>query len=297
MRKIKVIENPSSGLQQSGKQLSQICLKLLDAGYILQKFKTRQKDDGYYEAIHTHKSQWDMIIVSGGDGTVNEVVNGLASIGSTIPLAIHSRGTVNDFANYMKIPTEVDEFVNMIKDPLIKTIDLGMSDDQYFINIAACGNFANIGHQTDINMKAMLGKFAYVVEGIKELPNSLLEPMKLTIELKDRVYYEEAYLILIANTTIVGGFEKMAPKASLFDGLLDVVIFKKHSNISNFAPLFINVLTGDHIYKDSVLYFQTDYIKIGAEDKTPVDIDGEFNGYLPKVFSVKHKGINIITSQ
>lgn len=297
MKRIKIIENPSSGLQQSGKNLSQITEKLLNSGFILSKFRTRQKEDGFYEAIHTHKTNWDMIIVSGGDGTVNEVINGLASVDSNIPIAIHSRGTVNDFASYINIPTGVDDFVHMIENPVIKTIDLGISDDKFFINVAACGNFANVGHQTDKNLKAIFGRFAYLVEGFKEIPNTLLEPMKLTLEVNGEILKEEAYLLLISNTTTVGGFEKIAPKASLYDGKLDVILFKKTAYIPELAQVFIKTLAGDHIRNESVLYLQTDKIKVISEEKIPVDIDGEFNGYLPKLFSVRKGGINIITAQ
>ncbi len=296
MKRIKIIENPAAGLQQSGKNLSLICEKLLNKGFELGKFRTRQKEDGYYEAIHSHKTNWDMIIVSGGDGTVNEVINGLASVESAIPIAIHSRGTVNDFASYMKIPDEVDDFVHMIENPVIKTIDLGKSDDKYFINVAACGNFANVGHQTDKNLKAIFGRFAYLVEGFKEIPNTLSEPMNLTLEIDGEVINEKAYLIILSNTTTVGGFEKIAPNASLYDGKLDLLLFRKTSYLADLAQIFIKTLAGEHISKDSVLYLQTSEVKVYSEGKIPVDIDGEFNGYLPKVFSVKKGGINIITN-
>lgn len=296
MKRIKIIENPSSGLQQSGKNLSLICEKLLNAGFELGKFRTRQKEDGYYEAIHSHKSNWDMIIVSGGDGTVNEVINGLSSVDSKIPVAIHSRGTVNDFASFMNIPTEVDDFVHMIENPVIKTIDLGRSDDKYFVNVAACGNFANVGHQTDKHLKAVFGRFAYLVEGFKEIPSTLSEPMKLTLEMDGQVLKEEAYLIILSNTTTVGGFEKIAPNASLYDGKLDLILFRKTANLQDLAQMFIKTLAGEHISKESVLYLQTSEVKVYSEEKTPVDIDGEFNGYLPKTFSAKKGGINIITS-
>ena len=296
MKKIKIIENPSSGLQQSGKFLSQINERLLNNGYILQKFRTRQKNDGYYEAIQSHKEGWDMIIVSGGDGTINEVINGLASQDSKIPLAIHSRGTVNDFANYMKIPTTVESFLTMIENPEIKAVDLGQSEDQYFVNVAACGNFANVGHQTDKNMKAILGRFAYLVEGFKEIPNTLLEPMELTYEIDGKREEEKAYLLLIANTTTVGGFENIAPKAKIDDGLLDVILFKKVDYVTDLAQILLKIRLGQIENQEQIIYIQTNHIKVESKEKTPVDIDGEFNGYLPKNFTIKKKAINIVTS-
>ena len=110
MKKIKIIFNPSSGRQTVEKKLDRLITMLLDDGYTINKFFTQKKDDAMNETIKTCKEDWDMIVVSGGDGTVNEVAKGIALSKRKVPVAILSSGTVNDFANHMKIPKDINEF-------------------------------------------------------------------------------------------------------------------------------------------------------------------------------------------
>ena len=104
MEKIKLIVNPSSGRQNVDRKIDQLIKLLLNSGYIIGRFNTEKKHDAMNETIKTCKEDWDMIIVSGGDGTVNEVAKGIAYSDNKLPVAILSSGTVNDFANYMKMP-------------------------------------------------------------------------------------------------------------------------------------------------------------------------------------------------
>ena len=115
MKKTKIIFNPSSGRQATERKLDRLSKLLLDDGYLVSKFITQKKDDAMLETIKTCNEDWDLIIVSGGDGTVNEVAKGIANSNKKVPIAILSSGTVNDFANFMKIPKNINEFYEMIK--------------------------------------------------------------------------------------------------------------------------------------------------------------------------------------
>lgn len=173
MNKIKIINNPSSGAQTNKAQIDLLCSRLLDGGYTVNKFNTKGEKDAYNEAIKACKEDWNMIIVCGGDGTVNEVANGIATMDSDIVLGIFSTGTVNDFGNYLNLPNDIDEFYEVIKKGITKKIDLGLASDRYFINVAACGNIANVGHNTDKSLKAYFGRFAYIIQGVKEVPKTI----------------------------------------------------------------------------------------------------------------------------
>ena len=116
MKRVKLIINPSSGRQNTELRIDTLSKMLLDDGYTVSKFFTRKKDDAMNETIKTCNGDWDIIIASGGDGTVNEIAKGITFSERKLPVAILSSGTVNDFANYMNLPTKIVDFYNMIKE-------------------------------------------------------------------------------------------------------------------------------------------------------------------------------------
>ena len=145
MKRVKIIINPSSGRQLVERKIDYLSKLLLDDGYIVGKYFTEEKDDAKNETIKTCTEDWDMIVACGGDGTVNEVVTGIALSENKLPLAILASGTLNDFANHMNIPRNIDDFFDMIKREKLVEVDLGKVNEDYFVNVAAAGLFANVG--------------------------------------------------------------------------------------------------------------------------------------------------------
>ncbi len=295
MERIKIIENPSSGRQAVDRRLEKLIKLLIDDGYIIQKFQTKQKNDAMKETIKTCKEDWDKIIVSGGDGTVNEVAKGIVYGGKKIPVAILSSGTVNDFATYLNIPKTVNEFYNMIKNGKVTDVDLGKINDSYFVNVAAGGILSNVGYQVQPEAKFVLGRGAYYLEGIKEITTQGLEAMELFIESKELSIKQDALLFLITNTSSIGGFKNIAPKADVTDGYLDVIIFKK-SALPDIANIFLGVLSGEHINHPNVIYFKTKSITLDSTSKVSIDIDGEYGGELPAKFEILESAFRVINN-
>lgn len=293
MKKVKMIINPSSGRQSMESRIDYLCKLLLDEGYILGKFFTKEKDDAMFETIKACKEDWDIVIVSGGDGTINEVAKGIAQSSRKIPVAILPSGTVNDFANYMNIPARIGDFFDMIKREQVIDIDLGKIEDNYFVNVAAGGLLTNVGYQVQPEAKAILGRLAYYFEGVKELVIQGLEPINVSFQSKEYTSEDKILLFLISNSSSIGGFKKLAPDADVLDGLLDVLIIKD-SDVAELANIFFNVLTGEHINHPNVVYFKTNEIKISASREIPIDIDGEYGGKLPANFRVIPKGMKLL---
>lgn len=293
MKKVKMIINPSSGRQSMESRIDYLCKLLLDEGYILGKFFTKEKDDAMFETIKACKEDWDIVIVSGGDGTINEVAKGIAQSSRKIPVAILPSGTVNDFANYMNIPARISDFFDMIKREQVIDIDLGKIEDNYFVNVAAGGLLTNVGYQVQPEAKAILGRLAYYFEGVKELVIQGLEPINVSFQSKEYTSEDKILLFLISNSSSIGGFKKLAPDADVLDGLLDVLIIKD-SDVAELANIFFNVLTGEHINHPNVVYFKTNEIKISANREIPIDIDGEYGGKLPANFQVIPKGMKLL---
>lgn len=292
MKKVKIISNPSSGRQSIDRRLDRLIKLLIDNNYTVNKFETEKKDDAMYETIKTTNEDWDLIVVSGGDGTVNEVAKGIVLGSKKIPVAILASGTVNDFANYMNIPKDVNEFFEMIERGEIVDVDLGRLNDSYFVNVAAGGLLTNVGYQVLPEAKLVLGRMAYYLEGVKEFTTQNLEPIHLKVESKEYSGEEEVLLFIISNSSSIGGFKKLAPAADVLDGLLDVVIIKK-SGLPDIANIFFNIFRGEHVNHPNVIYFKSNKIKLSSDDDLTIDVDGEYGGKLPGVFETVPKAFRI----
>lgn len=276
------IINPSSGRQNFKENLNQIAGRLIMDKIVptIDVFYTKKKDDAKNRVALLSEGEYDFVVSVGGDGTLNEVVNGLILSESNIPLAIISSGTVNDFATYLKLPgaSDVDTFCQMIKDFQLKEVDAGKINDEYFINVVAGGILTDIAYKVPKDRKAILGKMAYYIEGALELPKQLSgDLMKLEYEVNGETKQEEVILFVIANSRSVGGFMGAAPLASVSDGLLDILVLKK-VELHQAGDLVVKFFSGEHIQHPAVDYIQADAIKIreaGESTGVCIDYDGE----------------------
>ena len=292
MKRAKIICNPSSGRQIIQKKIDYLTNLLLNEGYVVGKFNTKGKDDAMLETIKICNEDWDFIVACGGDGTINEVAKGIAKSERKIPVAILSAGTVNDFANYMGLPRNMDEFFQMIKDENVINVDLGRVNDEYFINVAASGLLTNVGYQVQPEAKAVLGRMAYYIEGVREIPRQKFDPIKVSFTSEEYTKEEDILLFLISNSASIGGFKMLAPYANVSDGYLDVVIIKK-SEVGDLAQIFVNIFKGEHIHHPNVEYFKTKKLEVYTEEDITIDIDGEYGGKLPATFKVVDNGFKI----
>lgn len=296
------IINPSSGRQNFKENLNQIAGKLIMDKIVptIDVFYTKKKNDAKNRVALLTEGEYDFVVSVGGDGTLNEVVNGLILSESNIPLAIISSGTVNDFATYLQLPgaADVDTFCQMIKDFKLKEVDAGKINDEYFINVIAGGILTDIAYKVPKDRKAILGKMAYYIEGALELPKQLSgDLMKLEYEVDGVTKQEEVIVFIIANSRSVGGFMGAAPLASVSDGLLDILILKK-VEIHQAADLVFKFLSGEHLQHPAVEYIQTNGIKlreVGDDTNISIDYDGELlEGGLPIDVKVIPKALKII---
>ena len=237
------IINPSSGKQNIDSMLREIMATLIldQICSHVDVFYTKGKDDAKNRAAELKPGDYDFIVSVGGDGTLNEVTNGLILSESNIPMAIISAGTVNDFATYMKLPQTADGFCQMIKDFQTKKVDVGRVNNEYFINVLAAGMLTDIAYKVPKDKKAVLGKMAYYLEGVKEFPKQLSQNMTLTFNSKEYSGTEDIMLFLVANSKSVGGFADAAPLASVSDGYLDVMIIKKMALLTEAPDLIFKL--------------------------------------------------------
>lgn len=291
------IINPSSGKQNFMNTIQTLIGKLIMKKLVntVDVFYTEKKDDAKNAAMAVKEGEYDFVVSVGGDGTLNEVIDGMIRGGTKIPVAVISAGTVNDFASILGLPQEPEAFCNMIEHFQPLTVDAGKVGDHYFINVVAAGLMADIGYKVPKESKAILGKLAYYLEGAKDLPMALFQNMKLHLESEEYTQDVEGILFLITNSQSVGGFKKMAVPASVTDGYLDVIVIKK-VEFGQVTPLLIKLLNGTHIDHPSVDYFQTRHLKVTSFDnkEITVDYDGEYYGNLPVEVSVVPQAVNIL---
>lgn len=191
--------------------------------------------------------------------------------GLNLPIGILPVGTANDFGKFINIPQDIEEACKQILSSKPVKVDIGKINDRYFINVASTGLFTDVSQKTDVTLKNAIGKLAYYIKGIEELPN--FRKLKIKLKSKEVDYNGEMYLMLIFNGQTAGNF-KLATRSSAMDGLLDVIVIKA-VQIFEVLPLFIKVLKGEHLDSNKVIYFKTNDLYIECEEGIVTDIDGE----------------------
>lgn len=298
MEKIKIIQNPSSGRMGFDDEFNEVLRQLIHKSYIIHLFKTKGKNDAYLETKKAVDEGYDLIIVSGGDGTVNEVAKGLYDMKTQVPMAIFKSGSVNDFANHLKLPNTADAFIEMIDKNHVIPVDVGMINGQVFVNIVAAGIFTSIAHETKKEVKKYLGRSAYYLEALVNLPKSLTTSYHLRITSEEFSKVDDYHLFLITNSSSVGGFDKISPTATIQDGYLDCLFIKK-APITGQADVFMKILMGKHLDNKYVDYFRTKdlTIELLSDETLDVDVDGEYGGGFPIHIEALHSGINVLVDE
>jgi diacylglycerol kinase (ATP) len=291
MKKARLIYNPTSGREHVKKHLPAILDSLEKAGYETSTHATTGKDSAKNAATLACERHFDLVIAAGGDGTIHEVVNGIAEQPYRPALGILPAGTTNDFARALHIPRNTLEACDVLVNGIPRAIDVGKVADMYFINIAGAGTLTELTYEVPSRLKTMMGQIAYYVKGFEKLPQ--IKPVYVKIEYDGSIFEGEIMLFLVANTNSVGGFEKLAPNAYLNDGLFDLIILKK-TRLADVVRLTGAAMRGEHLNDERIIYVQANRIKIHTEDNLQLNLDGEYGGKLPGEFINLPNHINMI---
>lgn len=281
MKKARIIYNPTAGRESFKKNLSMALEQLEIAGYETSAHATIGEFDAQRAALTAVEKGFDLIVAVGGDGTINEVINGIAGQEKRPKLGIIPAGTTNDFANALNIPRDTRKALDIITSNHSKKLDIGKANNQYFVNIAGGGDLTEVSYEVPSKLKTMIGQLAYYVKGLELLP--FIKPTKTKIEYDGTVIDEEIMLFLIANTNSVGGFEKLAPDAEFDDGYFDLIILRK-TNLAEFIRIAGLALRGAHLDDKDIIHAQAKHIIVTPEDSMQLNVDGEFGGMLPGEF-------------
>ncbi|HHD2751388.1 TPA: YegS/Rv2252/BmrU family lipid kinase [Clostridium perfringens] len=289
MKKVRFIYNPYSGENAILKELDKIITMHQEKGYTIVPYRIQRGVD-VINALDVVDSTYEYILIAGGDGTIDTVVNAMKKRGIDIPIGIIPVGTANDFAKHLGMPQDAGACVEQILDSHAVGVDLGKVNDNYFVNVLSTGLFTDVSQKTDTNLKNTIGKLAYYLKGLEELPNFRKLDVKITAN--GTVFNEPIYLMLVFNGQTAGNF-KLATKAKVQDGFLDVVIFKA-CHIPELIPMFIKVLKGEHLEDSRIEYIKTDELLIESNEEIVTDIDGERGPDFPLRVQCVKDGIQVL---
>lgn len=287
MEKILLIYNPYAGGRKFAYLLDYTMERFQEKGYAVHIYRSTSKDNLQNLILKKCHQDYAALLIAGGDGTVNLAVNILLKERREMPLGILPAGTANDFATHLGIPLDLKKAVNSLVNMRIRTVDVGLVNGQYFINVCSGGLLTDISQKIDPEQKKTMGKIAYYIKGMQELPN--FKSIRLRIQAEGIDITEDICLYLVFNGSSAGGFSKLGHPASIDDGKLDFVGFKA-MNFTQFPLIFSKMLLGEHLHDKGVIYFQSAFLRIEMPEEDSAnrntDVDGEEGPEYPLNISV-----------
>jgi len=284
VNKILVILNPAARGERA-RSLRQ-AIEGLSSRIVVRE--TRKPGDAEALAERAVQQGFSTVIAAGGDGTVNEVVNGIGE--GDVTFGVLPVGTMNVFALELGIEgKDLKRAWAVIERGHTREIDLPMGNDEYFVQLAGVGLDAEVVRQTTPDFKKALGPMSYVLSLAQVAAR---KPPRLVIKDAQSVRREGSF-VLVGNGRFYGGPLVLFRDAALDDGLLDVVVFKKqgHWDLMRYVQA---IVFGNHHELPDVDYFQTERLEVSCDDDVPVELDGEIVGFAPFTFGFAKRKLRVL---
>jgi diacylglycerol kinase (ATP) len=275
-RRAHLIVNPSSGRELAPEFASTIAARLRQRYDAVEMTVTAGDGDAHGAAAAAAEAGCDAIFVAGGDGTVNEAVNGVAAARAlrSVHLGIVPLGTGNDFAAALDIPFDVEQALDVLLRERLLAVDLGRLNGRLFVNTSGGGFIADVSVAVTPQLKTVAGRLAYLIGGAQALLD--YDPVRATVRAEPgRIRIGAAlYAFAICNSRLIGGGRLIAPAAVIDDGLLDLCLIESMRTVE-FVALVRKVADGEHVHDPRVRYVQASEITIEFDREVNVNTDGE----------------------
>lgn len=279
-KKMLFVYNPKAGKAQIRFKLADILDVFAAAGYEMTVIPTRKKDDARV-SVANRGSEYELVVCSGGDGTLDEVVTGMMQSGKNTPIGYIPAGSTNDFGGSLGLPKNMVRAADVIVSGKDFPCDIGAFNEDIFVYIAAFGLFTDVSYETAQDVKNVLGHMAYILEGMKRLSAIHSFPMKISYE--DKVIEDDFIFGMITNSISVGGFKNITGKnVKLDDGVFEVTLIKRPRNPIELNNIMISLMNRD-IDSDAMYCFRTDKILLESEKPVAWTLDGENGGSHTRV--------------
>jgi diacylglycerol kinase (ATP) len=257
--------------------------------------QTARKGDATRFARAALRQGCDMIVAAGGDGTLNEVVNGIGGNRTRARLGLIPLGTGNDFARTLNISTDLDEALAVLAAGHTRAIDLvRVTSDRvrYFVNVSAGGFSGLVNEKLTPKMKKTWGPLAYLRCAVAALPQLRAYRTKVSFA-KGKGLSLSLYNVVIANGRYVAGGTLIAPKASVTDGLLDIILIQERS-AAELALLAAQVALGKHLSSDAIIFRRATKVTVNSKPGMWFNVDGELVGNQPSTFEVLRRALRFV---
>ena len=288
--------NPCAGVKKANRFLPDLIRLFSDYSYVTTAYMTGKRGDGM-EFTKAHASEADLIVSIGGDGTLNEVIDGLLKSGVNRPLGYIPAGSTNDFACSLKISSNIMRAARDIMEGKPRTIDLGSFNGRCFSYVASFGAFTEAAYSTPQQVKNMLGHMAYIFEGMKELAN--IRPIHLRLETDHGDTFEDDYIFgAISNSTSIAGFLTMDPaRVIIDDGLFEVTLIKMPTAPMDLSRILYSLQTQQ--YDDKLIHSCTAArAVIHSPSAVPWTLDGEYaKGETDIVVENLHNALRLVVNE
>ncbi len=278
MKKILFIFNAKAGHAAIGSHLLEIIDAFNSEDTSLTVMTTRYCGHAT-ELVRTFGPEYDVILTSGGDGTVNEIANGLIAIEKKIPVMYIPTGTTNDFASSLGLSSDITKCIKQLTSGELFVSDAGMLNDRAFMYVAAFGTPVNVTYTTPQEEKNMWGYPAYVSRFLKTLP--ALRPFHLKISTGDREIEGDYLFGFVTNSYSVSGFKGVTGKnVSLNDGLFEFTLIRNVQNVVEFAELLsaAHTLLDEKPDEKYIERFAVSELRVECDEELEWNVDGEFGG-------------------
>lgn len=291
-RRLAAVFNPTSGGGKFRRELPQIMSSLRSLGFAVDELATEAPGHAIELARGAAEDRYDVVCAVGGDGTVNEVVNGIAGTGVT--LAVVPTGTVNVLALELGIPLDPPDACRLAAQGHAIDVDLGRAGERYFALMAGAGFDAAVVAAMNPMFKRALQEAAFALQGLRVF---LTEDFPL-IRVESGAETAEGYFVVVGNSSNYGGSFGITPIADMRDGLLDVCVLTDKSFLQ-FAHYWVAAFLSSHMRHPKVEYFRSERVRLslaeGESGEVLVQTDGEVAGALPMECVVVPRGLNVVT--
>lgn len=281
-KKLLFIYNPHAGKSKIKNWLSSIVELFVRSNYEVVIYSTAGRKDAKKIVMDClSREEYDLVVCSGGDGTLNEVISGIMHSGQKPCIGYIPSGTTNDFAYNLKLPKNLPKAAGVVLSGEAFPCDVGIMNGEYFTYTAAFGLFTDASYETPQTSKNMLGKLAYILEGVKRLPNWKSYHMEITCG--DNVINDNFIYGMVTNSISVGGIKGLTGKdVQLDDGQFEGIFIKMPQNVLDFQAIINDLLKGN-LHSDHIYSFPVKEILLVSEETVPWSLDGEFGGEFQTV--------------
>ncbi|MCR5500255.1 MAG: diacylglycerol kinase family lipid kinase [Acetatifactor sp.] len=289
--KMLFVYNPRAGKEKIRENLADILELFAERGYEMTVVPTQARDEAR-QVVRDRAKKYSLVVCSGGDGTLDEVVTGMIQSGFKTPLGYIPAGSTNDYGESLGLSKNMILAAKTAVDGKDFACDMGSFNDDVFVYIAAFGLFTDVSYETDQAVKNVLGHMAYVLEGMKRLSNIRSFPLKVTYD--GKVIEDEFIFGMITNSRSVGGFKNITGKnVEMDDGLFEVTLIKMPTNPAELSSIMASLLNRD-IDSEMMYCFRASSLTVESEDPIAWTLDGENGGmHREAVIENLHKTVDI----